>query len=121
VLKIDQSGTPVGTNPFTILGSLYADIKKGWFGTSYSMQVTDFNAAATAAKVGTFGKTPVSGWYTATLTSTGRGDINKTSLTQFRLYFSTATNLNNKADYMKFLSGNSSSNPAQLIITYTLP
>jgi hypothetical protein len=55
------------------------------------------------------------------LTSTGRGDINKTSLTQFRLYFSTATNLNNKADYMKFLSGNSSSNPAQLIITYTLP
>ena len=41
--------------------------------------------------------------------------------TSLMLYFSTATNLNNKADYMKFLSGNSSSNPAQLIITYTLP
>jgi multiple sugar transport system substrate-binding protein len=121
VLKIDQSGTPVGTNPFTVLGSLYADIKKGFFGSSSSLELADFKAAATAAKVGPFGKTPVSGWYSASLTSTGRGDINKTSLTQFRLYFSTATNLNNKADYMKFLSGNSSSNPAQLIITYTLP
>ena len=121
VLKIKQSGGVAGTNPFNILGSLYADIKKGYFGSNSALQTTDFNASATASKVGKFGSTPASGWYTASLTSTGRADVNKTNLTQFRLYFSKATNANNKADYMKFLSGNSSSNPAQLSITYTLP
>ena len=121
VLKIKQSGSISGSNPFSLFGGLYADIKKGYFGTSSALQVTDFNASATASKVCAFGKTPASGWYTATLTSTGRADVNKTSLTQFRLYFSQATNTNNKADYMKFLSGNSASNPAELIITYSLP
>ena len=121
VLKIYPSGSPTGTDPFTILGSLYADIKTGYFGTSSSLELTDFNAAATASKVGAFGKTPVSGWYTASLLSAGRSNVNKTNLTQFRLYFSTATNANSQADLMKFYSGNSSSNPAQLIITYSLP
>ena len=121
VLKVKQSGSVTGSNPFSVLGSLYADIKKGFFGTTSALQVTDFNAAATATKVCTFGKTPVSSWYSATLSSTGRLDVNKTSLTQLRLYFSTASNANNKADYMKFFSGNSSSNQAQLIITYSLP
>jgi hypothetical protein len=121
VLKIKQSGSVTGSNPFSSLGSLCADIKKGFFGTSSVLQLMDFNGTATAAKVGTFGKILVSGWYSAPLTATGRTDINKTNLTQFRLYFSKATNLNNKADFMKFLSGNSTSNPAQLIITYTLP
>ena len=120
-LKIKQSGGVTGINPFSVLGSLYADIKKGYFGTSSLLQVTDFNATATASKVCAFGKTPVSSWYTATLSSTGRLDVNKLSLTQFRLYFSKASNLNNKADFMNFLSGNSSSNQAQLIITYSLP
>jgi hypothetical protein len=121
VLKIKQSGSISGSNPFSVFGSLYADIKKGYFGTSSALQVTDFNAAATASKVCTFGKTPAGGWYTATLFLTGRTNVNKTSLTQFRLYFSKATNANNKADFMKFVSGNSSSNQPQLIITYSLP
>ena len=121
VLKIKASGSPTGSNPFSILGSLYADIKKGSFGSSSALQVTDFNAAPTTSKVGTFGKIPVGGWYTATLISTGRSSINKTSLTQFRLYFSTATNANNKADFMKFLSGNSSTDQAELVIRYSLP
>jgi serine protease len=92
VLKIKQSGGMIGSNPFSALGSLYVDIRKGYFGSSSLLQVSDFNAAATASKVGTFGKTPVSGWYSATLNTSGRSDINKTSLTQLRLYFSKATN-----------------------------
>jgi hypothetical protein len=121
VLKIKQSGSAVGSNPFSILGSLYADIRKGYFGSSSSLQLIDFNAAASASKVGTFGATPVSGWYSATLNSSGRSNINKTSLTQFRLYFSKDDNDNNMADYMKFFSGDASSGKPQLIITYTLP
>jgi hypothetical protein len=121
VLKIKQSGSAVGSNPFSILGSLYATIHKGYFGTSSSLQLADFNAAATASKVGTFGTTPVSGWYSATLNSTGRSNVNKTNLTQFRLFFNTDDNNNNVADYMKFVSGDASSNKPQLIIKYTLP
>jgi hypothetical protein len=120
VLKIKQSGSPVGSNPFNVLGSLYASIRKGCFGSSSDLQLTDFNAAATASKVGAFGTTPVSGWYSATLNSTGRSNINKTSLTQFRLFFNIDDNNNNVADYMKFVSGDGSSKP-QLIIKYSLP
>jgi hypothetical protein len=121
VLKVKQSGGVIGSNPFSTLGSLYVDIRKGYFGSSSLLQVSDFNAAATASKVGTFGKTPVSGWYSATLNASGRSDINKTSLTQLRLYFSKATNANNKADSMNFVSGEVASARPQLIIIYTLP
>jgi len=121
ILKIKQSGTPIGTNPFNILGSLYTDIKKGYFGRSPNLELADFNATASASKVGTFGKTPSGGWYSATLTSTGDSYINKTALTQFRLYFSLDDNNNHKADYMTFVSGNASSGMPQLIITYYVP
>jgi hypothetical protein len=70
--------------------------------------------------VAAFGKTPVSGWYSATLISSGRSNINTTGLTQFRLFFNTATNANSVADYRKFVSGDGTNKP-QLIITYTLP
>ena len=46
------------------------------------MQLVDFNALATATRVGTFGNSPSSGWYTATLNSSGRTNINKSGLTQ---------------------------------------
>jgi hypothetical protein len=121
VLKVKQSGGVIGSNPFSTLGSLYVDIRKGYFGSSSLLQVSDFNAAATASKVGTIGKTPVGGWYSVTLNASGRSDINKTNLTQLRLYFSKATNANNKADSMNFVSGEVASARPQLIIIYTLP
>ena len=120
VLRIHYSGAKSGTNPFTILGPLYVDIRYGNFGSSANLQASDFQAAADATKVASFGTTPVSSWYSATLNSLGRAYINKTSLTQFRLYFNKATNANNVADYMKFVSGDGSSKP-QLVITYTVP
>ncbi len=54
VLKIRQSGPPVHTNPFTVLGSLLVDVRKPSFGTSPALQLADFNAVASAARVGTF-------------------------------------------------------------------
>jgi hypothetical protein len=121
-LKIKPSGSPVGVSPFTVLGTLYAEIRKGYFGSSSALELTDFNALATAAKVGSFGKTPVSGWYGATLNATGVSDINKVSLTQLRLYFATPTNNNNQANYMLFFSGNGVAGSQPLLtITYSLP
>jgi hypothetical protein len=122
ILKIDQSGTAVGTNPFTVLSSLKVDIKNGTFG-AYALELSDFNATATYARVASFSATPVGTWYSATLPANGRNNINKTGITQFRLYFSTNSNNNGVADYMKFISGdyvNSRYRP-QLVIIYSLP
>jgi predicted outer membrane repeat protein len=120
-LKIMQSGAPVGSNPFNVLGSLWADIRQGFFGSASTLQLGDFNAVASAVKVGAFNKTPASGWYTDTLNAAGLLKVNKTGLTQLRLYFATDDNNNRAADYMKFVSGNSATNKPLLVITYTVP
>jgi hypothetical protein len=121
-LQIKQSGTLTGKNPFSALGSLSIDVRKGFFGTKNALELVDFSAAASAAKAGTINKVPAGGWYSGTLTPTGINNINKISLTQLRLFFSKATNSNAKAEYMKFFSGNApASSRPQLVITYTLP
>lgn len=125
VLKIKQSGSPVGVNPFTVLGSLWADIRQGPFGGSPSLQLADFNIAASAVKVGAFSSTPVGGWYSDTLNAAGRSKVNRSGLTQFRLYFATDDNNNFAANLMKFISGNGSGASAGLRpileIKYSLP
>ncbi len=121
VLKIKPSGSAVGSDPFDELGNLYASICKGYYGGSADLQLADFKAINSASKVGKFGTTLVSGWYKATLNSSGRSNINKTGLTQFRLFFNTDDNNNNVADYRKFVSGDASSYKPQLVITYALP
>ena len=122
VLKIKQSGLPTGSNPFTKLGKLQVEIRKGAFGGAAILEATDFEAAASAAKAGTFFSTPIGGWYSAKLNLAGRNRINKTGLTQFRLHFELPTDSNNKADFMKFVSGNAAvvGKPV-LVVSYTLP
>jgi hypothetical protein len=122
VLKIYKSGSTVGTNPFSWVNPnpLYVDIRKGYFGTSSVLELADFNASASAGKVAAFGNYPTSGWYSATLNTTGRNYINKAGLTQLRLYFNMATNANNVADYINFVSGEGTNKP-QLIINYNMP
>ena len=120
VLKIMQSGAPVGTNPFTVLSVLRADIRQGPFGNA-NLELGDFNASASAAIVGVFGITPVGGWYSATLNATGCNNLNLTGLTQLRLYFAREDNNNLTADYMRFLSGDAAGNKPMLIVTYIMP
>jgi hypothetical protein len=118
-LKIMPGGAPVGKP--NLLGKLWVDIRKGPFGVA-ALQLADFNAAASAVKVGAFDKTPPAlGWYSAALNAAGRSNINKAGLTQFRLYFALDDNNNHIADFMKFLSGNSLSNKPVLVITYVVP
>lgn len=127
VLKIAQNGLPIGTDPFSVLGSLSVDIRNGWFGSAATLELADFNTSASATKVANFGTTPASGWYSATLNATGRNNINKFSsnsgLTQFRLYFVTDDNNNLTADLAKFFSGNyaTASLRPKLVIQYYTP
>ena len=121
-LKIKKSSV-VGTDPFTTHGSLVADIRNGYFGTS-ALEITDFQATASKNSVGKF--TPVSGapgWYKLVLGAANYTSINLTGTTQFRLRFATDDNNDNIADYVRFLSGNyptASARPA-LIIEYYVP
>ncbi len=122
LLKIKQSGAPIGTNPFNVLSKLWVDIRTGPFSANAALQLADFSAAATTAKVAYFNKTPSSGWYhTYAMSSTGMGKVNKTGLTQLRLYFALDDNNNLAANFMKFLSGNAASDKPVLVITYSVP
>ena len=123
VLKIRQNGSPVGTNPFTVLGTLWADVRLGIYSTSAALQLADFNAGASAGKVGSFGSTPVGGWYSTTLNTTGLTKINRAGLTQFRLYFASDDNNDFSANFMRFVSGNgaTASLHPTLVITYIVP
>jgi hypothetical protein len=127
VIKINQSGKPSGgIDPFGIFGNLWIDISKGFLGTSSALELADFNATASANQVGYFDSTPVSGWYSVTLDSTGISNINNSvangGVTQFRLYFNLNTNNDNKPNFIKFSSGSAKLilRP-QLIITYFVP
>jgi hypothetical protein len=106
--KIRSQG-PVGTNPFNTHNGLKVDIRKGTFSGSAVLQLTDFKALSNLDAVGTFGKTPLNNWYTATLTSAAYPLVNRAGLTQFRLRFLRDDNDDRSADYMKFLSGNHAS------------
>jgi hypothetical protein len=122
VLKIAQSGLPVGTNPFTTLGSLSVDLRKGAFGGNPALQLADFNAAPSAARVAYFSATPGDpSWYSAMLNTAGRNNLNRAGVTQVRLYFAMDDNNNHVADFMKFVSGNASKNTPILLVTYYLP
>jgi hypothetical protein len=120
-LKIKRLGL-VGTNPFATHGSLVADIRKTFFGTTTSLAVGDFQAGASSLTAAVFGAAPVGSWYSAALKNAGYPFINLTGTTQFRLRFALDDNNDHGADYMKFYSGNAAAaDRPQLIIQYYVP
>jgi len=121
-LKIKKQGL-VGTDPFTTHGNILVDVRKGAFGGSNALQLTDFQAAASKNAAGTIKNTPSSGWYSLTFNSSAFTFINLTGVTQFRLRFAIDDNNDNGADYLKFYSGNYSiiSLHPLLVIEYYVP
>ncbi len=121
--RIHKAGL-VGANPFDTLGNIVADIRKGSFGGNAALQAGDFQATANRWVVLTFTNSPVGGWYTRALSSANFGFINLAGYTQFRLRFTTPSNNNSAANYLKLQSGNYMTTPAlrpTLIITYSVP
>ena len=121
VIRVEQKAAPTGVNPFSVLGTLFVGVHAPSFSAA-TLQLTDFNSAAIKTRAGTFNPTPVGAWYTAVLNADGLSGISKTTLTQFRLYFSKDDNDNRAANFMKFASGNAAAaDRPLLIISYTLP
>jgi len=120
-LKLKKQGM-VGTNPFTILGTLRADMLKPFFGFTAELQLIDFQAIAGKSSAALFSPTPISDWYIAPFTAAGRAYINLMGTTQFRLYFLTGDNGNSKADYLQVYSGNyTAGNRPTLVMEYYVP
>jgi hypothetical protein len=119
-LKIKQQGAVTGVSPFTF-ASLYVDMRNPAFGGS-ALELTDFNFAAKKVKSAVFNPNPVSGWFSARFNNGGRLYVNRTGVTQLRLYFSVDDNNNNIADFIRFFSGNASADSRpKLLIQYELP
>jgi len=126
-LQVKKQGITGGGNPVTTFKGFMVDVKKGYIGTSASLQTTDFQTAASKT-YGPF-KTVISAgnWYNIDLTS-GKNYINKVSttasgLTQIRLRFYLDDNNNTTANYLGLYSGNTTTvaNCPQLVIEYYVP
>ena len=115
-LKVRKHSVVGGGNPLSLFQGFKVDIKKGIFGAS-ALELSDFKAIASQS-YGPFSPALSSGWYSLNLTS-GKGYINTTGTTQFRLRFSLDDNNNSVANFMKLYSGNAAaSDRPQLIVEY---
>jgi len=107
IRRLGKGGDP--TNPS--LGTITVDIKNGYYGTSDALAAADFEAASSATNVATLPYPAANGnWSEADLNSSGRSNINKTGITQFKIRFTLDDNDDGAADYLNIYD--SSSNPS---------
>ncbi len=122
-LKIKKAAL-VGTNPFSTLGNIVVDMRKGAFSGSEALQLTDFQALSSKNGSMVITNTPSSGWYSGSLNSAYFGYINLVGPTQLRLRFAKDDNNNLAADYLRFYSGDFTTDATYrpvLIVTYYAP
>jgi hypothetical protein len=123
-LRFRKQGVTGGGDPVSKFNGFMVDIKKGYFGSSSTLQTSDFQAA-TSKSYGPFKPALVSNWYSIDLTG-AKGYVNKTSSssgrTQIRLRFKLDDNNNSIANYLRLYSGNSTTSVRpQLVVTYYVP
>ena len=105
IRRLGKGGDP------TSLGSITVDIKNGYYGTSDSLAAADFEAASSATNVATLTPYPAANgdYSSGSLNSSGRSNINKTGVTQFKIRFTTDDDNDGTADYLNIYD--SASNP----------
>ena len=80
-----------GSDPFSTLGSVRVDVKKGPFGGRGTLQMADFQAKASMMAALGYSNNPETGWYSQPFPDSSLGYINKEGVTQFRLRYSKTT------------------------------
>ena len=117
-LYLTKSGV-VGISPFKF-GNLNVDIKRGVFGSSRALQLTDFQAAPSLLNSGIppacYGLSKCG----LSLTARSFAYVNRSGLTQLRLRFTPDDNNNKKADTALFFSGDTTTvaNRPMLVVYY---
>jgi len=110
-----------GVNPFLTHGTALVDIRTGAFGGSRALEAGDFEAAPTAAGVAALSTPAADGdWAEGLLNAAGLTAVNRTGLTQVRLYFSLDDDDDGSADFVTFRSGEDAdvASRPQLIVVY---
>lgn len=101
-------GATSGTSPFDWPATCQVDVKTGTFGTQ-ALQLSDFSnltAPATATQVASLTRQDTIGLASiGSLNGAGLSAINKTGLTQFRIYFSVDDDNDSTGDGYGFYSG----------------
>jgi len=111
----------LGTNPFDTHGALGVEIGSPCFGSSCSLEASDFQAGAQEV-AGLLSSFSVDGWHSAPLGVNVFPYIDLTGITQFRLRFELEDNNDRGMDAVQFLSGNASPDDRpQLVIEYYVP
>jgi hypothetical protein len=116
-----RRGNISGANPFTTHGTGWVDVQSGGFSGSTALQISDFQAVATALQAASLSNAATNGaWSEGSLNAAGRGAVNRTGTTQFRVYFAIDDNDDRGSDYIGYYSGENSTaaNRPQLVVTY---
>jgi carboxypeptidase T len=117
-----RRGTLSGTSPFTTHGTCWVDIQPGTgFSGSTTLQTGDFQAAATAVQAASLSNAASNGsWSEGILNAAGLAALNKTGMTQLRVYFNRDDNDDTGNDYIGYYSGDNTTaaNRPQLVVTY---
>jgi hypothetical protein len=123
-LRVKKQGVTGGGDPVTAFHGFMVDVKRGYFGTSSTLQAGDFQASASRS-YGSFRPTATGGWYSFDLTG-AKSYVNRVAtysgLTQIRLRFALDDNNNRVANYLSLYSGNAAASVRpQLVVTYYVP
>lgn len=104
-LKLKCSGSY--SDPFrNLTNCCYVDIKRGVFGSRAALEEEDFYAPASVTKVALLSDAKVSGGTAlAEIDPASLSYINKSGLTQFRIYFPKVSNGDTTANYQTWYSG----------------
>jgi Zinc carboxypeptidase len=113
-------GSLTGTDPFTTHGTCWVDVQRGGLSGSPALQKGDFQALATVARAASLTAAASNGtWSEGSLNAAGLAAINKTGVTQLRIYFNLDDDDDNGNDFMGYYSGEAASaNRPQLVVTY---
>ncbi len=115
-------GRLLGTSPFNTHGDLNVDVRSGGFSGNAALENSDFQAAATAVGVATMSTITSDGQVSSgSFNAAGLAAVNKTGITQVRLYFDLDDNDDGSRDAVGFYSGENgnSNNHPRLNVTYT--
>jgi len=100
---------------------LRADVRKGNFGASASLQAADFAAPAGLKSAAVFSETLSGGRYIANVSSSGLSYVNKAGPTQFRVRFDQGTDRDHLTDILRFYSGDAgTANRPCLVVVYVV-
>lgn len=111
----------LGTNPFTTHGTCRVDARTGGFNNNTALETADFQAPASKLAVSILNNPVANGsWSEGTLSADGLAAINKTGVTQLRLYFNFGDDDDLLGDTIAFNAGDdaTSSFRPKLEVTY---